>query len=153
MEPLNYEPVKSTCICLFGAILRVASSSSWYVYTTERENTVLKNPQVCSFLHLLGPLWLKLVEATALMLGSLRVQTVWWSQSGGRWRTAEGGILQAAPLAFRSMPSAPGCSSPSTLTPCPDSRACVLICQRASRGPHWRALGQPGDPGPGEGHQ
>lgn len=79
MEPLNYEPVKSTCIYLFGAILRVASSSSWYVYTTERENTVLKNPQVCSFLHLLGPLWLKLVEATALMLGSLRVQTVWWS--------------------------------------------------------------------------
>ena len=47
---MNYEPLKSICLCEFEAILRTIHFSTWYAYTTERENTVLENSHLWGLL-------------------------------------------------------------------------------------------------------
>lgn len=127
---MNYEPLKSICLCEFEAILRTIHFSTWYAYTTERENTVLENS------HLWGLLF------RSLRLGWLRAaeRVVEPRVVGGgkqhHWLSGQCHQCQAAHLLPLS-------------APCPDPRGCDFICQRASRGPHWRALWQPGDQGLG----
>lgn len=143
--------IKSTCIPRFGAILRVANSSNWYVCATERKKHSSRKsprprPEVYPFLHLLGLLLRKLcvepVAATAIRPGGLRP-----TDNVVEPRAVAGGEQQEVGykgtwLSGHCRQHLATCNPP--LPPCVPILVHGTLLAGAARG--W-------DPGPGEWHQ
>lgn len=124
---MNYEPLKSICLCEFEASQNYQFFYLVCLHYREGEHSSRKPPSVGTAVQITQA---GLVEGCRKGAGA---------QSGGSW--------QAASLAVGQRHQCQAAHLPPLSAPCLDPRRCDFICQRANQGPHWRSLWQPGDQG------